>query len=538
MAERDGQMTGDNPISRRQLLRGAVAGGAALSLGGLLAACASGDPGQTPVAVSTSGSPAGPSRGGRLRVGVKGIGPRETLDAHMGTAQPDFVRQYSLYERLVNFAPDGSKFDLTLAEEIEHDGNAELWTIRVKDGIEFHHGKTLSADDVIFTLQRLTDPAYKGKPFFKEQMVASSLKRVDDRTVQFRVQSPNMMTFDALSGYVSMVVPTDYDPQNPVGTGPFKFQSFTPGSESMFSRFDNYWQNNRPYLDELQVISLDDADASMNALLSNQVDVVEDFPFARRSQLEANPEIEVLESTAPIRWTPFITVVDAAPFSDVRVRQALRLLVDREQMVEQVLGGHGMVANDMIWCFDEYPDVPQRTQDIDQAKALLKEAGHENLAVELVTTHLTGTSVAAAEVFAEQAKAGGVDINIRVIDSAEFWGDGWGQRPLTMDYWSAQSYFAQCESMYFPPPGVHYNETHWADEEWNSVITQAIGTPDDAARQSLVQDAMRIEYERGGYINWGVGFVYDAYNSKVGGLYADARQPIGSADFRQAHIIS
>ena len=171
----------------------------------------------------------------------------------------------------------------------------------------------------------------------------------------------------------------------------------------------------------------------------------------------------------------------------MRVRQAFRLIVDRQQMIDQAYSGLGVVANDMYGRFDAgTPDLEQRVQDIEQAKSLLKQAGYDNnLTVELVTSAeaLGGDEVAAAQVFAEQAKAAGVTVNIKKTDSATFYGKDYLSWPFAQDFWATRGFLQQASqgTMADAP----YNETHWKNAEWASLVDQAWKTvDDDAARRA------------------------------------------------------
>src|SRR5262249_33799881 len=137
-------------------------------------------------------------------------------------------------------------------------------------------------------------------------------------------------------------------------------------------------------------------------------------------------------------WRPFTMRVDVAPFNDVRVRQAMRLIVDRQQMVDQALLGEGRVAHDLYNPFDPCyaKDLPQRKQDLDKARALLKEAGHEALSVELVTAPVNAGVVEASQVLVEQAKAAGIDIRLRKLDPSSFFGPDYLKYTFAVDNWS------------------------------------------------------------------------------------------------------
>jgi peptide/nickel transport system substrate-binding protein len=526
----------DHGLTRRAVVRGGVAGGALLTSGALLAAC-----GGSHDAPTSAGSPASaPRRGGTLRVGVIGGGSSESVDAQVYYGGIDGTRLYQLYDPLAYFSRDGTKVDLWLAESIESNARGDEWTIRVKDGIEFHNGKTVGADDVRHTFDRIKASTAGGSQLFKRKIIESSYREMDERTLRFKLNEPDVFLRETLADYTARIVPVGYDPEKPVGCGPFKYQSFTKGKQSVFTRFENYWQEGKPYLDEVQILSFEDDVALVNALLSGQLDVIEGLPLSQTRQIEANPDFTLIRTERPIQWVPIVMRVDAAPYSDVRVRQALRLLVDRPQMVQQVLGGEGEIANDYLFALPTYgdPGLPQRELDVEQAKSLLKAAGQENLSAELVTAPFVPEAVPTAEVFAQQAKAAGINITVRKLDTGSFYGDQFLKRTLTSDYWGAQPYALQADTLLISPPGQPFNETSWSDEDWLKLMRQVYATTDVAKQTELVHECMRIESERGGYLNWGAAYGFDAANKRVQGLHADAIDPLGSHDLREAFLTS
>jgi peptide/nickel transport system substrate-binding protein len=377
-----------------------------------------------------------------------------------------------------------------------------VWTIRLKQGVEFHNGKTLSADDAIFSIQRIIDPDNpKVGAAGLTDIDPQGFKKIDERTFLIRLNQPFAVFDEQLGQYFNGIVPVDYDPNNPVGTGPFRFGSFTPGGQSRFPANPNYWVEGEPHVDELVIIDFPDDTARVNALLSGQVQAIDNLPLGQLRVVEANPELKALVANTGA-WLPFTMRVDHPPFDDVRVRQALRLIVDRQQMIDQALAGHGWVGNDLYSPFDPCyaSDLPQREQDLEKAKALLKEAGHENLVVELVTSPVAAGVVEAAQVFAEQAKGAGVTVNLRKVDTGVFYGDDYLKWPFAQDFWFTRDYIPQVAQGTLPT--APYNETHWADPTFIKLIDKARGTLDANKRCELLHQAQQIEYESGGYIVW------------------------------------
>ncbi|HLJ04257.1 MAG TPA: ABC transporter substrate-binding protein [Solirubrobacteraceae bacterium] len=529
----------DSPLTRRQVLHGALVGGVSLSAGGLLAACGGGSSSGT--TLTSSSAPAGKLKyGGILRVGATGGGAKDTIDAHNPTADTDIMRVWNLYEPLAVRPPDFGPLEMLLAESIEpENGSTKSWIVKLRPGVTFHNGKSVTADDVIFSLNRITNP--------KAPMVGATaigyvdiknLKKIDNLTVRIPLKFANAAFPDDIGQYFIGIVPVGYDPAKPVGTGPFMYQSFTPGQQSVFVKNPHYWQTGRPYVDQLVIIDFTDSTARVNALLGGQVEAIDNLPSGQIAQVQGNSSLKVLISPTG-EWQPFTMRVDAPPFNDVRVRQAFRLIVNRQQMVEQVLSGQGRVANDMYSPYDPayYSSLPQRQQDLEQAKSLLKQAGHAGLTVELVTADVFQGVVAAAQVFAQQATGAGVTVNLRKVDTGTFYGPNYLKWPFAQDFWATREYLPQVSQGSLPTSP--FNETHWADPTFIKLIAQARATVDETQRNQILQEAEKLEYDNGGYIIPYFSNQIDAYSAKVGGFTPPKSGfPLGNYWFKNVGFVA
>jgi peptide/nickel transport system substrate-binding protein len=526
----------DWTVTRRDALRGALAGGVLLGAGGVLAACGS-ETVDVPTSSSGGTSLKNVRGGGVLRVGVSGGGADDSIDAHVLTTVPDISRAHQLYEGLAG-RNTNSDFVLILAESIEPDKRAQAWTIRLRPGLTFHNGKPVRADDVLSSLRRITDPKDpKTGAASIGYMDLDRSRKLDNRTVRIQLKFPNVAFPDDLGQYFNSIVPTDYDPAKPVGTGPFMYESFVPGERSVFKKNPDYWREGLPRVDEVVIIDFPEDTPRVNALLSGQVDAITDLPAGQIAQVKSNDQFKVLISETG-GWQPFTMRVDQAPFKDVKVRQAMRLLVDREQMIEQVLSGQGRVANDLYSPYDPaYNDeLPQRRQDLDQAKSLLRQAGQSDLGVELVTSPVVQGIVEAAQVLAEQAKGAGVTVNVRKVDPGTFYGDNYLKWAFAQDFWVTRTYLSQVAQCALPDSP--FNETHWKDPEFLDLISQARAELDDAKRTELLHRAQEIEYERGGMIIWAFNNQLDAYSDTVGGFHpAKSGFPLTNYGFGRAGFV-
>ena len=368
---------------------------------------------------------------------------------------------------------------MDLAEEMIPSPDARTWTIRLRPGVTFHNGKPLTAEDVVYTFSRIINPKAPHNGAAALPTSPGQMKVLDAHTARVTFDIPYATFLEQISlNYYFGIVPVGYDPKTPIGTGPFKYQSFTPGTQSTFVRFDDYWQPGLPTSTASRSSISSDETAQVNALQAGQVDICENAPLSLTSQVKNSTSLKALIS-APGAWIPFTMRVDVPPFNDVRVRQAFRLLVDRPQMIVSSAYGLGIVANDVFGLHDPcYDNSLKRSQDIPQAKSLLKQAGQSDLSVELVTADFTAGAVLAAQVFAQQAQAAGVTVTLRNLSVTDFFSN-------YLKWTFSQDFFACAPFMSIAAqttvPNVIFNETHFDDARYNSLYQQANGTLDARA---------------------------------------------------------
>ena len=410
--------------------------------------------------------------GGSFRVGLTGGSAKDIVDGQNIVNKPDQARLLAGWETLLVYDREYKLTNDGLAEEVTAEG-PDSYVIRLREGIEFHDGKTVGADDVVYSIKRLIDPElglFGGAAL--SSVDPNGITKEDERTVRLKLKQADATIPDALAQYVAGIVPDGYTDKGTsmkdgqVGTGAYMLESFTPGQESRHVKNPNYWRSGQPFFDEVVVTDFPDDAARVNALLAGQVDAVTDVPFAQVQVVEGNDALTLFENEGG-GWLPLCMAIDQEPFTDPRVRQAFRLIVDREQMVQQALAGHGRVANDLYGVFDAaYPtDLPQRAKDIDQAKSLLAEAGKEGLEIDLQTTNGGTGMVESAKVFAQQAKEAGVKVNVKVLDGGTFYGDQYLKWTFSSDFWGTRGYLSQVAAGSLP--SSPYNETHWPPKDSN-----------------------------------------------------------------------
>jgi peptide/nickel transport system substrate-binding protein len=500
---------GASMLTRRELIvrAGLVAGG--LAFADVLAACASSSP---------TGGTTTPKKGGNFRLGVSGGGSGDVIDGQYIVTKPDQARLVATFETLLTYDEDYKLANDGLAESVTQDA-PDKWTIRLKQGITFHDGKSLTADDVIYSIQRMLNSklALPGTAGLAA-VDPNNMTKVDDRTVRLNLKFADATIGEHLGEYYNGIVPVGYTrngPQN--GTGPFKLQSFNPGQQSVHVRNPNYWRSGQPYFDQVTITDFPDPTAQVNALLAGQIEAMTDIPFADVAVVKGHAGLAVLESPGG-GWLPLCMAIDLPPFTDARVRQAFRLIVDRQAFVTQVLSGHGRIANDLYSPFDACyaTDLPQRHQDLQQAKSLLQQAGQAGMTVDLHTTDGAAGMVDSANIFAQQAKGAGITVNVK--NDPNYYGDQYLKLAFSVDFWGTRNYLVQASAGSLPTSP--YNETHWPPKDSNyiSLYKSALSEPDKTKRCQIVHEMQKLEYDQGGYIIPFFNNKVDGYSTKVSGF--------------------
>ncbi|MCW2910142.1 MAG: putative peptide transporter,substrate-binding protein [Actinomycetia bacterium] len=517
-------------FGRRQFLRGIAGAGVLAGGGSLLAACGGSSSGPAQHLDQASHSL---KRGGDLKLGLTGGSSSDTLDPHKSLTYIDTSRLQSLYQPLVQLNAQ-AQVEYVLAESITpHRGSLSEWVINLRRGVTFHDGKAFTASDVLFTFQRVYSNGFTGK-FGLGPIDLAHTKALDPHTVLVRLTTPFSSFAEQLAAfwYNLYIAPDGFTPAKPVGTGAFVYQSFTPGQRSVFTRNPHYWKSGLPYADTLIIIDFSD-NTTLQAALSTGV-------IQGAGALDG-PQIASLATTGGIKTVvshsgeivPFTMRVDQPPFHDVNVRQAMRLLVDRPQLIDSALDGYGVVANDLFSPYDpdfDHSLVRPAQGDIQQAKFLLKKAGQEGLTVTLTTSAVATGTVAMATVLAAQAKAAGVTIKLSNVPAGVFFGPSYLKWTFGQDYYNYYPYLAQvAESMLRASP---FNETHTSNPRYTNLYNQANATASPTLRQEIIREMQNYDFNEGGYIVPAYIDVLDAYSEKITGYTAGkVGQPLSNFDF-------
>jgi peptide/nickel transport system substrate-binding protein len=521
----------DSGLNRRDLLKKGAAGAIALAGAPILAACggptSKSNGSSASIPALTPGPPSGgtPVRGGTLRIGLVTNGNAENVDVRKAINTPDYCRTDSLFDPLFFQAPGGTPGGVYpgLAVAAEPNANATTWILHLRDGVTWHDGKPFGADDVVYTIRTWADTASNFEPLASSIIDFKNVRKLGPLTVQVPLLR-GVAAFPSITswynGYIIQDGTTDFTKPN--GTGPFKFKSFTPGTSSTFVVNPNYWKG-RPYLDELVVnSSFTDDPSRLNAILSGDIDTAPGVPQALA---RANSGRMVIGNAAGPGFIAVCMRVNEPPFDDVRVRQALKLLLNRQTFVTDVFSGYATPGNDCVGATLQYwaSDI-KAAYDPEKAKSLLKAAGHESLTLELLTSPVVPGMVESGTLYAEQAKAVGVTANIRQMSPSVYYSTAspayaTGQRPFSVNYWNAippslAGFYLEALNRHAP-----FNETSWGFAPGqDTLFYDAMAETDSAKAAEKWHAVQELQATRGGYIIVSNVNYVDAYSTKVRGV--------------------
>lgn len=514
-------------FSRRTLLTGAGLGLGAIGISALLAAC-------SPQGSAQSGGGT-PTAGGILRVGAVGAGTVETLNPYAQSAPVDIARTSQVYQRLIAFTGDG-KIENVLAESFTPNADGKTWVVKLRTGVVWHDGKPFTADDVIYSINYMIDNKTLASSSMSD-IDQTGLSKVDANTVSVKLKAPNFMWPERLISIYPVIIQngtTSFD--TPVGTGPFQFVSWTQGTEATYKRNENYWKE-KPYLDRVKILSIADSTARTSALQSGQLDVAVDIPSVSAATIRSISSLQLLNSPAATAPILYMLTDDSGPVGDPRVRQAIKYLFKRDQVVSNAYGGSAKIGNDLTSWFDKNyaSEIPQREFDPDKAKRLLSQAGYANAALTIEVADLIPGQVDTATLLSESAKEAGLTINVHKTTSTEYLASYYYKptTPIGVTYWTGRTVAAQIADSMLPGS---FNESHFNNATFNSAYAAAITSSDPAVQRKNLVDCQQILYTDGGFLIPAFGNALNAATSRVHDLPESVPANFGYYNFERVWI--
>ncbi|OYN90229.1 ABC transporter substrate-binding protein [Parenemella sanctibonifatiensis] len=463
-----------------------------------------------------------------LRIGALG-NTTDSLAPLTVNGFADYIAVGHLYEMLVELR-DGVAHP-TLAHDITSNADATEWTITLADGATFSDGRPVTAADVAYSLALHADPiASPNYASFYQDVDVAGLRIVDDQTLVVPLTRPRGDFVTTILAFASFVFPDGFDDwANPIGSGPYRLVSYAAGEQIVLEARDDH-RAGIPSIQRLEIIVIGDPQTRMNALKSGEID------FATRVdpvivQAEAgNPDVVIHRGGEGDSQVMGLEMnVHQAPFDDPRVRLAMKLAIDRQQLVDIVFLGEGFVGNDLVGLglAGYNTAIPQRGQDPERARQLFAEAGVSEVTIR--TAEVTPGLTRAAELYAEQLAAVGVHATLEPADPTSFFADFEVllSTPLQSMYYINRDAGAYLGS--FGGSTGFFNISGYAPADFDTLLLEAQSTADAAARTELFNRAQRQIWDDGGTILWGYQAVLSAHPPGLEGVYLSQGVPIFSS---------
>lgn len=493
-------------MSRRDVLRRAAAMGLAAPVIGVLASCGTTPGNGSPSAGSSSSGPSGPpKKGGKARFGVQ-----------VATAAPDPVTMFD--EGSIQAIQMAGEYlcwpnpDNTLSPRLATSWKADTpseWTFKLRQGVKFHNGKTMTADDVVATLDLLTNTS-NGSSFLSQAkgiLDAGQTEKVDDYTVKFHLSQP-FVDFPYLMScynYNAVILPKGYKIgsflKTPQGTGPFKVSGYVPNQSVTYVRNPDYWLPGLPYLDGATLTYYQSDQSVLTAAQSGELDIMAYAPYGAAQTLGKSGTMRLV----PAKSSAFDTLqmrTDMKPFDDVNKRLAVACCLDRPGLIKTVLDGYGIIGNDhpfgpmFTGTTLVNQQVPQRVQDYKLAKEYLAKAGTPRGFSVTLTTQNYEDVPSYATAIKQMCAPAGIDVNIQQVTQTAFYGSGknqpWLSVPFGITNWAPRGAPSQFILTAFQSKGI-WNSAHWKNSQYTSLFGELSSTLDEQKRSQIAAQMAKIQ---------------------------------------------
>lgn len=386
---------------------------ALVMVGAVLPGC--GDGSKDPGGQGNNGKTGEPVKGGEITVGIA-QDLDDSLDPHQTVAAGTREVLFNIFEGLVKPNSDGEMIP-AVAEKYTLSEDGTTYTFTLREGVKFHNGQTVTAEDVVYSINRCAAvPEGQEKPLVAAFSAVKSVEALDEKTVAVTIAQRDL---EFISYMTAAIIPADYENQDtaPVGTGPFKFVSRTPQQDFVMERFEDYW-GAPAWLDKVTYKICENADALVMNLNGGSIDLCAHLTSAQASQLNQN--FQVLEGTMNLVQAIYLNN-QAKPFDNQLVRQALCYAIDRQGIMDMVADGHGTAVGSSIYpAFTKYflPElVDKYPHDVAKAKELLTQAGYpDGFDMTISVPNNYQPHMDTAEVVAEQLREAGINVTIQPVE--------------------------------------------------------------------------------------------------------------------------
>lgn len=464
----------------------------------------------------------GAIKGGDLKLGLVGGESTNSLDPATWLTQVPQNFGSTWGELLVIQSPEDGSPQPVLAESWESSDDAAEWRFRIRQGVTFHNGKELAPEDVAQTLRRHSDE--------KTESAALGVLRdiseisVDGQNVVLKLERGNADLPLLLTDYHLVIQPNGGmdEPDAGIGTGPYRVEVNEPGVRHVSTKYDGYWRDDVGHVASVEVIVMNDNTARTAALQSGQVHIINRVE-PKTVELLKRVSGVAIESVPSKGHYVFIMHCNTPPFDNHDLRMALKLAIDREQMIQQILQGYASLGNDfpINQSYALFPDgIEQRVYDPEKAKFHYQKSGHDGPVLLRTSEVAFPGAVDAAQLFQQQAAAAGIQLEIRREPGDGYWSEVWNKQPFCASYWGGRP---TQDSMYSTAyiTGADWNDTRFFNEKFDQIILSARAELDNAKRAEMYREAAMMVREDGGLILPMFNDFLDARREEVKGWVRD-----------------
>lgn len=443
-----------------------------------------------------------PKRGGHYRVGIHEGNISDSLDPATTNGVCMIQVNHTNRNFLTEITPT-NEVAPEICESWEASADAKSWVFKLRQGVEFHNGKTFTADDAVASLN-----------YHRKDGTKSAAKTLLEDVVDIRADGKDRLVIELEAGnadlpfivsdYHFVMMPSDGEGEvdiSGVGTGAYVIEKFEPGVECVLSRNPNYFKEDRAHFDEVTFLVLNDSTAANNALMTSEVDAVSEIDIKTVALIGRSSEVAVEDVPSGAHCT-IPMQVDVAPFDNLDLRLALKYAIDREKLLTDSLQGHGVIGNDhpIGPNLPYYSELPQRAYDPDKARFHLKKAGYDSIDLDLSASDAAFPgALDTALLFQASAAKAGININVVREPNDGFWSNVWLIKPFIVASWGARPTPDVMFSLAYKQ-GAEWNESHWANERFNALLIEAKAELDAARRTELYHEMMMLCRDDGGTI--------------------------------------
>lgn len=441
-------------------------------------------------------------KGGHMRLAMGHGSTSDTIDPATLVNGLQWTVAYGVANTLTELSPSGQLVP-SLATEWSSSPDATVWTFKLREGVEFQNGKTMTAEDVIASLNY-----HRGED--SKSNAAPILASVTD----IKTDGPNAIVITLSAGNADFPFNFNEAPfgiypasDNGIdwqagGTGGYILKQERPGQSYHFERNPNYWNDNAAFASEITLQSITDSTARTNALLTGEVDCIDRVELKTVALLGQRPGIIIEEGAGPLHYT-FPMQTKVAPFDNLELRKAMKYAINRQEIVDKVLLGHGVVGNDHpIGPSYRYhaADIEQLAYDPDRARHHFEKSGLGDITVDLSSADAAYSgALDAAVLYQASAKAAGININVVREPNDGYWSDVWMAKPWTTSYWGGYSTEDAMFTTGFAA-GAAWNDTQWDHPRFNELMVAARAELDEGLRAEMYRDMQIILRDEGGHI--------------------------------------